>query len=434
MNRLKPEQEDESSGTSSWVRVQMQESPTLLPTLKFHDLVFGHDLGEGSFGSVKYARLIVKDKTRSHWPEYAVKIVNTKKILEMEYEASIQREIAILRMLSHPGIARLISSFRFHDGAYLVLEYASKGDLHTLLRQHGSLDEESTRFVVGEIVAALASIHDMGLVFVDLKPENILITETGHIKLTDFGGCRPVTEEARKRVRQSGKNLLKQLRDGDWKPSARDAPNGSSDDGDDDEMSVDDDIRVEGTTAYLPPEVVMGAVPTTSSDSWALGCVLYQCLSGRPPLIDQDDEQTRQRIVSFGDSAEGSSDPLFSGKHAEGISNKARALIRRLLNRDAAFRPTMAQIAEDPFFDGVSCFTLHREEAPSLDVGSVAPAAEDSRWSRRQFSSIWAPQPKAYDLSGASGTGAATIGSSTASGGPIPEGDEANAFFTTSRQ
>ena len=43
----------------------------------------------------------------------------------------------------------------------------------------------------------------------------------------------------------------------------------------------EEDIRVEGTTAYLPPEVVVGAFPTSAADAWALGCVMYQCLSGR---------------------------------------------------------------------------------------------------------------------------------------------------------
>jgi Protein phosphatase 2A regulatory B subunit (B56 family)/Protein kinase domain len=154
MENIKPPLEDE--GVSSWSMAQMAETPTLLPTLKFHDLVFGHDLGSGAFGSVRYARLIDKSKTRSQWPEYAVKVVSTEKIREMGYEASIQREIAVLHFLSHPGIARLVSRFRFNAGAYLVLEYASRGDLHSLLLKNGSLDVESTRFVVGEVVAALA--------------------------------------------------------------------------------------------------------------------------------------------------------------------------------------------------------------------------------------------------------------------------------------
>jgi len=170
MKKIQPPEEED--GISSWSRAQMAETPTFLPNLKFHGLVFGHDLGTGAFGSVRYARLIDKNKPRSQWPEYAVKVVSTEKIRELGYEASIRREIAALRVLSHPGIARLVSSFRFHDGAYLVLEYASRGDLHTLLQNHGSLDLESTRFLIGEVVAALASIHDLGFIYGDLKPES----------------------------------------------------------------------------------------------------------------------------------------------------------------------------------------------------------------------------------------------------------------------
>ncbi len=168
MEKIKPPKEE--TGISSWSKTQMEESPTLLPTLKFHDLVFGHDLGEGSFGSVRYARLIDRTKTRSRWPEYAVKIISTEKIKELGYGAPIQRELAVLRMLSHPCIARMISSFRFREGVYLVLEYASGGDLHTLLKTNGSLDHDSTRFVVGEVTSALASIHEIGLGYFDLKP------------------------------------------------------------------------------------------------------------------------------------------------------------------------------------------------------------------------------------------------------------------------
>lgn len=69
------------------------------------------------------------------------KVVSTQKIVEMGYEASINREITVLRTMTHPGVARLISSFRFRDGAYLVLEYASGGDLYDLLKTNGSLDK-----------------------------------------------------------------------------------------------------------------------------------------------------------------------------------------------------------------------------------------------------------------------------------------------------
>ena len=168
MEKIKPPEEEK--GISSWSKTQMAESPTLLSTLKFHDLVFGHDLGEGSFGCVRYARLIDRTTTRSRWPEYAVKVISTEKIKALGYESSIQRELAVLRVLSHPCIARVISSFRFREGVYLVLEYASGGDLHTLLKTNGSLDHDSTRFILGEVTSALASIHEIGLGYFDLKP------------------------------------------------------------------------------------------------------------------------------------------------------------------------------------------------------------------------------------------------------------------------
>ena len=178
MTKLKPKDNGEigSDGVSSWAKAQMEESPVMLPKLKFHDLVFGQELGTGAFSTVKYARLIVKTtRTRSSWPEYAVKVVSTQKIEELGYEQSINREIVILRTLSHPGISRLVSSFRFRDGAYLILEYASRGDLHTLLRKNGSLDHDSTRFVIGSVAAALCSIHELGFVYADCKPEVSLI-------------------------------------------------------------------------------------------------------------------------------------------------------------------------------------------------------------------------------------------------------------------
>ncbi len=79
MEKLKPPKSgidnDSEDGISSWAKAQASESPCLQPSMKFHSLVFGHKLGEGAFSTVKYARLITKDRTRSHWPEYAVKVI-----------------------------------------------------------------------------------------------------------------------------------------------------------------------------------------------------------------------------------------------------------------------------------------------------------------------------------------------------------------------
>lgn len=70
--------------------------------------------------------------------------------------------------------------------------------------------------MIGEIAAGLSSIHELGFCYNDLKPENILITELGHIKITDFGACRPMNEIANKIVLEHVNHLLF-MRNGNWK-------------------------------------------------------------------------------------------------------------------------------------------------------------------------------------------------------------------------
>eukprot|EP00531_Pseudo-nitzschia_arenysensis_P001606 CAMPEP_0116115510 /NCGR_PEP_ID=MMETSP0329-20121206/543_1 /TAXON_ID=697910 /ORGANISM="Pseudo-nitzschia arenysensis, Strain B593" /LENGTH=528 /DNA_ID=CAMNT_0003608943 /DNA_START=263 /DNA_END=1847 /DNA_ORIENTATION=+ len=437
MDKIKPPKEE--TGISSWSKTQMAESPTLLPTLKFHDLVFGHDLGEGSFGSVRYARLIDRTTTRSRWPEYAVKVISTEKIKELGYEAPIQRELAVLRVMSHPGIARMISSFRFREGVYLVLEYANGGDLHTLLKTNGSLDHDSTRFVIGEVSSALASIHEIGLGYFDLKPENIVITESGHVKLTDFGGSRPVTQAAKDLISESAKNVFNELRDGDWKTKKKqktklcdmdeDEDSDDENDGFTQDYDPNSDLRIEGTTIYLPPEVVAGSFPTLAADSW-VGLRFVSMFDGRPPILEVDETLAKKRIVSFDvkDLQSDSSNLLFGDSKTANIEPNARGLITQLMDRDASERPTMTQVADHSFFqdNGIDIFSLWRQPALKLEVGDAAPPPADAGWARRQLSTIWAPQPQAYDISmNNSNKRIRRRSNGQQLSGPIPEGGEA---------
>ncbi len=365
-------------------------------------------------------------------------IVSTQKIEELGYEKSVNREIAILQIMSHPGISRLISSFRFRDGAYMILEYASGGDLHTLLKRNGSLDKESTRFVIGEIVSALEYVHGLDFVYGDLKPENILITEVGHIKLTDFGGCRPLTDAAKEIVRKAGKNVLKNLRDGDWRISNIEDSTGEKNTITEDmkeeenDDSDDDDNRVEGTTAYLPPEVVLGGIPSKASDSWSLGCCVFQCLSGRPPLLDATEQITRQKIVTFqistNDGGNAESEFFLEKNGSSSFSADSKILIKRLLAKNPAERPTMAVVADFDFFNGIDIFSLHRRPPHPLDSGNVGPSP-DAQWSRRQFSSIWAPQPQEYVISNAKSATDMTFDKLQT---PIIEGEEREGHFLSS--
>lgn len=219
VNEIEDEDENRPAEERSWIKAAQAVSPTLQPDMRFHDLVFGQDLGSGAFSTVRYARHICRDRSRNAWPEYAVKVISAQKIAECKYTANVEREMAILHLLTHPCIARLVSTFRYKECAYLVLEYATGGDLHSLVMRQGKLTELGARFVTGEVAAGLLSVHELGIAYMDLKPENVLATASGHIKITDFGGARPLTPTAMEHVQRS-KGLLKQLRNGDWKDEA----------------------------------------------------------------------------------------------------------------------------------------------------------------------------------------------------------------------
>lgn len=230
----------------------------------------------------------------------------------------------------------------------------------------------------------------------------------------------------------AGQNLLKNLRDGDWR-SKNSEINGTISFENQEHCNSDDiadDIRIEGTTAYLPPEVILGAYPSFSTDSWALGCVFYQCLAGKPPLLGENELLTKQRIVSFNieeETESGISENLFSTDESDGLvfSDDAKSLIKQLFSQNPNDRPNMVTISEHSFFVGMDVFNLFKHSSCRIDAGLVTPKP-DAAWTRRQFSSIWAPQPQAYNLSNIANTDSKSDKDISL---PIPEGDELNGFF-----
>jgi len=440
-----------------WAADLVAERPARLPELKFHDLVFGRELGSGAFGVVKYAKRIVRASRdgpatlgRAHWPEFAVKVVSRAKVLEHDYARSIAREIGALQQLDHPGIARLVSAFRWRGDAYLVLEYAAGGDLHQTVLDEGALALASATFVLGSVVAAIEAVHDATLVFADLKPENVVLTAAGHVKLTDFGGCRGATPAARRHLHAVAKRALADLRDGDWRrPSSSSSSSASSwsplgkssaaakveDEStfttttttkntttkssntstndasfadafaDLDDAAAADDDRVEGTLLYCAPEVAcLGARPSTASDVWAIGCLAHFCLEARPRVEADDDDEARALLLAF--------DPRTAA-FAPTTPPAAADFERALLQPDPARRPTLVDVAAMPFFADLDLPSIYRRPAPKLaranagasGLGVVVPP-HDAVWAQRQYSRIWAPLGAGADLPGAAAAAA----------------------------
>lgn len=147
---------------------------------------------------------------------------------------------------------------------------------------------------------------------------------------------------------------------------------------------------LEGTAVYLAPEIVLGGTPSFASDCWAFGCLVYQCLTGRPPMWAESQPEVMDKIVSF----------KASDSHCFSLPASAQDLVQRLMDPNPASRlgcgaAGVADIALHPFFEGVDIEQLHTLVPPPLAQGSIGPSP-DAAWARRQYSIMISPMPTKY--------------------------------------
>ena len=154
--------------------------------MKVDDFEVGDMLGEGAFGTVCKATL------RSTGKVYAMKVIEKVHAQRHGGLPQVKNEKDVLiRLDSHPNIVRLHSTFHDADHLYILLEYASGGELFGHIKRLGACHISCARWLTAELVNALEYMHSKGVLHRDLKPENILLDEDGHIKLVDFGSGSP---------------------------------------------------------------------------------------------------------------------------------------------------------------------------------------------------------------------------------------------------
>ncbi|KAJ1910877.1 serine/threonine protein kinase [Tieghemiomyces parasiticus] len=282
------------------------------------DFTFGRILGEGSYSTV----MLGTDQTTGQ--QYAVKILDKRHIIKEKKTKYVNIERNTLNRLNHPLVVRLHFAFQDPTSLYFVLDYAEHGELLTLIRRCGQLPEVNARFYLAEIVTAVEYLHSRGVVHRDLKPENILLDQDMHIKLTDFGTAK-LTDSA------------------DAGP-----PRANS---------------FVGTAEYVSPELLTDKAVDRRSDLWALGCILYQLLSGRLPFKGANDYQTFQQIIRHEYTI------------PDDFSPAARDLVTQLLAANPADRigaagPDLAAVKAHPFFSGLDWRDLHLQVPPPLPAPS----------------------------------------------------------------
>lgn len=149
------------------------------------DYILGRTLGAGTTGKVKLA---VHKETNK---QVAIKIIkkslfNTKPDLERK----IHREVALMRLLEHPHLLKLFDVCESQHHLYIILEYASNGELFDFLIKRRFLPPEQALTFFREIIYGLEFLHSHGICHRDLKPENLLLDDFGHVKIADFGFAR----------------------------------------------------------------------------------------------------------------------------------------------------------------------------------------------------------------------------------------------------
>nr|CAB3462674.1 unnamed protein product [Digitaria exilis] len=225
-------------------------------------------ISRGAFGRVFLARKRVTGDL------FAIKVLKKADMIRKNAVESILAERDILISARNPFVVRFFYSFTCRENLYLVMEYLNGGDLYSLLRNLGCLDEDMARTYIAELVLALEYLHSMNVIHRDLKPDNLLIGRDGHIKLTDFGlskvGLINSTDDL------SGPDVSSVLV-GDHQPTT-DAEQREQ------KRQQRQKQTAVGTPDYLAPEILLGMTHGPTADWWSVGVILFELLVGIPPF------------------------------------------------------------------------------------------------------------------------------------------------------
>lgn len=137
-------------------------------------------IGKGNFAKVKLAKHLPTGK------EVAIKIIDKTQLNHSSLQ-KLFREVRIMKMLDHPNIVKLYQVIDTEKTLYLVMEYASGGEVFDYLVAHGRMKEKEARAKFRQIVSAVQYCHQKHIIHRDLKAENLLLDSEMNIKIADFG-------------------------------------------------------------------------------------------------------------------------------------------------------------------------------------------------------------------------------------------------------
>ncbi|KAH7522081.1 hypothetical protein FEM48_Zijuj07G0099900 [Ziziphus jujuba var. spinosa] len=340
-------------------------------------------IGKGAFGEVRVCR----EKATGH--VYAMKKLKKSEMLRRGQVEHVKAERNLLAEVDSNCIVKLYCSFQDEEYLYLIMEYLPGGDMMTLLMRKDTLTEDEARFYVGETVLAIESIHKHNYIHRDIKPDNLLLDKNGHMKLSDFGLCKPLDcSNLQEKDFTLANNLSGALQsDGrpvvpkrtqqeqlqHWQRNRRmlticyasvcslqllpilyDEKSGV--------QSYQHPLIFQaystvGTPDYIAPEVLLKKGYGMECDWWSLGAIMYEMLVGYPPFYSDEPMSTCRKIVNWRTH-------LKFPEEAK-LSPEAKDLISRLLcNVEQRLGTKGAdEIKAHPWFKGIDWDKLYQMKA-----------------------------------------------------------------------
>jgi serine/threonine protein kinase len=248
-------------------------------------------LATGGMGGVYLA---IEVATGRH---VALKVLDPSLVKYPEVVARLDAEADIAQRANHPNVVRIHAARRSADGVpYLVMEYLDGDSLANVIDVDG-LDIASITAVGAQVAAALAALHAAGVIHCDVKPDNVLVLRDGdgpRVKLLDFGVSRLVDE-----------------------------PRG--------------EVQIAGTPWCMAPEQWRG-LPVPASDVYALGCLLFNLLTGDMPFDGSLPELMLAHLEQR---------PARPSWLRAGVPAALDRLVLRALAKEVALRPSMDEVAHE---------------------------------------------------------------------------------------
>ncbi len=255
-------------------------------------------LGAGGMGEVYRAR----DARLGR--DVAIKALPAAFAADPERLARFRREAQTLASLNHPNIAAIYGLEEASGNPHLVLELVEGETLAARLARGPLAPPDALRLGI-QVAAALEAAHEQGVVHRDLKPGNVMITLRGVAKVLDFGLAK--IDEPRSSSGDSSRSPTLAVQPGATVAGA-----------------------ILGTAAYMSPEQARGKPVDRRSDVWSFGCLLFECLAGRPAFGGETVSDLIARILER--------DPDWSALPA-GTPPRVREILRRCLRKEAEARP-----------------------------------------------------------------------------------------------